>query len=111
MFWAKDLKNFYTFQITLDGYATVYQKINDEWKQIIKDREADSIHQGTTRFNEIEVVTRGHQATFYINGEHFDDIAGLEPDGGQHIGFTMEAPDSSDATFDMDDVTVNAVSE
>ena len=106
MFWAKDLDNFYTFQITLDGYATVYQQVDNEWKALIKDRQVDSIHQGTVRFNEIEVVTRGHQATFYINGERFDDISGLEPDGGQHIGFTVEAPEGGHAVFVADDLQV-----
>ena len=109
MFWAKDADNFYTFEITLDGYATVYQQVDKEWKEIIKDRQVDSIHQGSTRFNEIEVVTRGHQATFYINGEHFDDIAGLEPDGGQHVGFTVEAPDAGDAAFVADDLKVSEI--
>src|SRR5665213_103339 len=107
MFWAKDVDNFYTLQITPDGYATVYQQINKQWTQIIKDRQVAAIHQGATRFNELEVVTRGHDAALYINGGHFDDVAGQEPDGGQHVGFTVEAPDTSDAVFVADDLTVS----
>jgi hypothetical protein len=107
MFWAKDVENFYTLQITPDGHATVYQQIDRKWTQIITDRQVAAIHQGSTRFNELEVVTRGHDAAFYINGEHLDDIAGREPDGGQHIGFTVEAPDTSDAVFVADDLTVS----
>ena len=109
LFWTKDVDNFYTFEITLNGYATVYQQVNKEWKAVIKDRQVNSIHQGTTRFNEIEVITRGHQATFLINGVHFDDISGLEPDGGQHVGFTVEAPDTGPAVFVADDLKVTAI--
>jgi hypothetical protein len=92
MFWTKDAENFYTFQITLDGYATVYQQVNKEWKAVIKDRQVDSVHQGSTRFNELEVVTRGHRATFYINGQRFDDISGLEPDGRPACRFRHRGP-------------------
>ncbi|MEJ0098004.1 MAG: hypothetical protein WDM84_08900 [Bauldia sp.] len=104
----KDANNFYTFQITPDGSAAVYQMVDNKWQDVIKDRASASIHQGAVRFNELEVVTRGHLATLIINGDRFDDVAGEEPDGGQHVGFSVQAPDAGDATFAIDDLLVTA---
>ncbi|MEJ0097507.1 MAG: hypothetical protein WDM84_05670 [Bauldia sp.] len=108
VFWMKDANNFYTFQITPDGSAAVYQMVDNKWQDVIKDRASASIHQGAVRFNELEVVTRGHLATLIINGDRFDDVAGEEPDGGQHVGFSVQAPDAGDATFAIDDLLVTA---
>jgi len=107
-FWIVDFKNLYTFQITLDGYATVYRLKADKWIQLIKDKPAASVKQGTHVANSLRVVTKGNRASFYINGSKFDTITGQAPTGGQHVGFVVEAPEGGPATFRLDDVNVTA---
>jgi hypothetical protein len=106
-FWGQDVDHFYTLQITLDGYATVYQYTGD-WKTIVKDRAVGSIKKGIGAENTLRVVTQGDSATFYINGQKFDAITGTPPSNGQHIGFTVEAPAKGKATFALDNVEVHA---
>ncbi|HZP20719.1 MAG TPA: hypothetical protein VFB16_11000 [Bauldia sp.] len=107
VFWAKDTNNFYTFQITLDGYATAYVYDDGKWKSLVDDKEAASIKQGTGATNELRVVTNGTKAVLYINGTAFQTIEGTPP-ARQHIGFTAEAPaNNGSATFSFDDVAVN----
>jgi hypothetical protein len=105
-FWMKDLDNFYAFQIIPGGSAAVYRMVDGKWKTVIKDRDSDSVFQGTGHSNELEVVTHGPQASLYINGDHFSDILGGVPDGGQHVGFSFQAPEDGDVEFAVDDLKV-----
>jgi hypothetical protein len=104
-FWGQDVDHFYTFQMTVDGYATVYQ-YTGEWKSIIDDTAVSSIKQGVGAENELRVVTKGDTATLYINGERFNSITGVLPNEGQHLGFTVEAPEKGKVTFAIDNAEV-----
>ena len=59
--------------------------------------------------NELRIVSKGGSATLYINGTRFDVISGKLPEGGQRVGFTIEAPEKGMATFALDNLKVNAV--
>lgn len=107
-FWATDVDHFHTFQITLDGYATVYE-YTGQWHSVIKDKPVSSIKTGVGAVNELRVLLEGNRATLFINGEAFDSIVGTAPAGGSHIGFTIEAPQNGNATFALDNVEVRDV--
>lgn len=107
-FWSPDENQFYTFQITLDGYATVYQYAHDDWTSLVDDRQVDSIKQGLNAENELRVITQGGTATLYINDVKFDTVTGTAMPA-QHLGFTVQGPDESGATFAVDKVEVRAV--
>ncbi len=110
MFWARDNDHYFTFQITLDGYGTVYEFDDGDWKSLIDDRAFPAIKQGIGAVNELRVVTRGSNATFYVNGQKFDTVTVKTAPGTQHIGFAIEAPsgDGGKATFAFDNLEVRA---
>jgi hypothetical protein len=107
IFWARDIDHYYAFQITLDGYATVFEYAA-EWKGMIDDRAFSAIKKGIGAVNELRVVTKGPNATFYVNDQKFDTINVKNPPGTQHIGFTVDAPTATGgkAAFAFDNVQV-----
>jgi len=105
-FWQRGPKDFYTFQITLDGYADVY-RYNGDWTAIIDDRPFDSIKQGVGAVNELRVVTHASTATFYVNGVEFDSITEKRPPGTSRIGLMVDSPpQGGSATFAFSGVEV-----
>jgi hypothetical protein len=105
MFWARDSDHYFTFQITLDGYATVYE-FNNDWTSLIDDRKFAAIKSGVGAVNQLRVVTKGRNATLYVNDQKFDSITVKNAPGTQRIGFTVEAPEDSGgkATFAFDNL-------
>ena len=105
-FWQRNSKDFYTFQITLDGYADVY-RYDGDWTAIIDDRPFASIKQGVGAVNELRVVTHAYTATFYVNGVKFDSITDKRPPGTSNIGLMVDSPpQGGSATFAFDSVEV-----
>jgi hypothetical protein len=107
IFWGKDAHNFYAFQITFDGYATVYRYADGKWVAVIKDRKAGAARTGLRAISRLRVVTNGDKATFYVNDAKFGTVTGDPPEGGQRIGFSVEAPSKGEAIFALDNVQVN----
>lgn len=107
-FWARDNDRYFTFQITLDGYATVYEYNYGDWTALIDDRAFSAIKKGIGAVNELRVVTKGSNATFFVNGQEFDTIQSKATPGTQHIGFSIEGPEgtNSRATFAFDNLEV-----
>ena len=105
-FWMRNAKDFYTFQITLDGYADVY-RYDGDWTALIDDRPFASIKQGVGAVNELRVVTHGNTAAFYVNGVKFDAITDKRPPGTSRVGVMIDTPPSGgSATFAFDSVEV-----
>jgi hypothetical protein len=107
-FWARDNDRYFTFQITLDGYGTVYEYNYGDWTSLIDDRAFAAIKKGIGAVNELRVVTRGPNATLYVNGQKFDTLQAKGTPGTQRIGFSIEGPEgaNSRATFAFDNVEV-----
>ncbi len=109
MFWTRDIDHFYGFQITPDGYATVFQ-YDEDFMTLIDDRAFSAIKQGINAVNELRVVTRGPNATFYVNNQKFDTLNVKTAPGTSHIGLTIDAPlDKGKAAFAFDNVQVRSV--
>jgi hypothetical protein len=107
IFWARDYDHYYGFQITPDGYATVFEYA-DDFMMLIDDVEFSAIKQGIGAINELRVVTKGRNATFYVNDKVFDTLTSKTPPGTQHIGIAVDAPtgDKAKAAFAFDNVQV-----
>ena len=56
--------------------------------------------------NELRVVTKGNEATLYVNETEFAKFTGMAPDNGQQIGVFAESPESGTARYAFDDLKV-----
>jgi len=82
-FWGKDSLNFYTATIALDGQAAVMRLVNGNWLTIVPPASAPVVKTTAGAVNEVEVLTNGNTAQFYVNGKLITDIHGQAPaDGG-----------------------------
>jgi hypothetical protein len=95
----QDDANFYSFEISGDGYYTFSKLVDDELFDIIPWQESAIINQGNSR-NTLRVETVGANFTFYINDELIDAaidsdfsqgdiglLAGTYQETGVHIAF------------------------
>lgn len=90
-FWGKDSQNFYTATITLDGQAAVMRLVNGNWVTIVAPAAASSVKTAPGAVNEIEVVTDGNTAQFFVNGTHTTDLHGQAPPNGGAPGLYAES--------------------
>jgi hypothetical protein len=95
----QDDANFYSFEISGDGYYTFSKLVDDQLFDIIPWQESEAIEVGESR-NKLRVEAVGPNFTFYINDELVDVaidsefsqgdiglIAGTFQDSGVHIAF------------------------
>jgi hypothetical protein len=95
-FWGKDLQNFYTATITLDGNAEIDRLNHGAWQIVVAPAAAASIKTAPGAVNELEIVTNGSTAAFYVNGVLVTDVTGRPPANGGAPGVYGESgPDGT----------------
>jgi hypothetical protein len=90
-FWGTDAQNFFTATISLDGTAAVDRLVNGIWQSVIAPRPSPAIKTAPGAANEIELVTSGNSATFFVNGGRIADFHGQSPQGGGPPGIYAES--------------------
>ena len=90
-FWGTDLQNFYTATITLDGKASVDQLNHGIWQVVVPPMAAPSVNTAPGGVNEIEIVTSGKTAAFYVNGQLVTNVTGQPPANGGPPGVYGES--------------------
>jgi hypothetical protein len=90
-FWGKDLQNFYTATITLDGKTAIDRLSRGGWQVVVPPASAASIKTAPAAANELEIVTDGNKATFYVNGARIAGITGHPPPNGGSPGIYGES--------------------
>jgi hypothetical protein len=99
-FWGSDLQNFYTATITLDGNASVDRLNHGIWQAVVTPTPAPAIKTAPGAANEIEVVTNGNKAAFYVNGTLVTNVTGQPPANGGPAGVYGESgPKGTSWTF------------
>ncbi|HTZ35479.1 MAG TPA: hypothetical protein VMB84_05600 [Stellaceae bacterium] len=91
LFWGQDLQNFYTATITLDGNAEIDRLNRGAWQVVVPPASASAIKIAPAAVNEIEVVTAGNRAAFYVNGALVTEISGRAPQNGGSPGIYGES--------------------
>src|SRR6516164_3887359 len=79
VFWAKDYSNFYCFCIDANGSFKISHFVIDRWLNPVGWTQSDSINKGVGQTNKLRVVTKGRQATAYINDKEAITINGQPP--------------------------------
>jgi len=90
-FWGADLQNFYTATITLDGKASIDRLNHGIWQTVVPPAPAPSVNTAPRAANEIEIVTSGNTATFFVNGQRINDITAHPPANGGPPGVYGES--------------------
>jgi hypothetical protein len=90
-FWGADLQNFYTATITLDGKASIDRLNHGIWQTVMPPTAAPSVNTAPSAGNEIEIVTHGNTAAFYVNGVRIKDITAHPPTNGGPPGVYAES--------------------
>jgi hypothetical protein len=88
VFWGYDTQNYYTLDLTNDGYLQVSRKVGNRWLSPVSWRQSATIKAGLGQPNLIRVVTKGNNATIYINDQEAVSFTGQPPEGGGVIGLT-----------------------
>ena len=89
VFWAKDYDEYYAVLINAQGWFGVQRHVSNRYLLPVAWRESDAVKKGEGVENQIKVVTKGTQATFYINGKEVISLNGQPPEGGTLIGFKV----------------------
>jgi glucose/mannose transport system substrate-binding protein len=111
VFWAKDYSNFYCFCIDANGSFKISHFVIDRWLNPVGWTESDSINKGVSQTNKLRVVTRGRQASAYINGKEVITITGQPPQGGGCVGISGGSAQDSQNTWEFARLRVIAIAQ
>jgi glucose/mannose transport system substrate-binding protein len=109
IFWAKDQSNFYCLCIDAAGYFKISRYVTDRWLQPVGWIENEAINKGIGQVNRLRVVTKGHQATAYINDKQVATFNGQPPQGGGCIGVSGGSPENAQNIWQFANLQVIAL--
>jgi glucose/mannose transport system substrate-binding protein len=101
IFWAKDYSNFYCFSIDANGSFKISHFVIDRWLTPVGWTESNAINKGVGQANKLRIVTKGRQATAYINDKEVITINGQPPQGGGCVGISGGSVQDSQNTWEF----------
>src|SRR5271165_4390229 len=108
IFWARDHSNFYCLCIDAAGYFKISRYVTDRWLQPVGWLENGAINRGIGQVNKLRVVTKGRQATAYINDKEVTTFDGQPPQGGGCVGVSGGSPENAQNTWQFANLRVTA---
>src|ERR1700726_926327 len=109
IFWARDHSNFYCLCIDAAGYFKISRYVTDRWLQPVGWLENGAINKGIGQVNKLRVVTKGRQATAYINDKQVQTFDGQPPQGGGGVGVSGGSPENAQNTWQFRNLQVIAL--
>ena len=98
VFWARDYNEYYAVLLNAEGWFAVQRYVAGRYLLPVAWRESDAIKKGEGAENQVKVVTKGNQATVFINGKEVVSFSGQPPQGGTLIGFKVASgPEGSNS--------------
>ena len=91
IFWAKDYNDWYCLLTNPNGWFAVQHQPAVATCCPWPGAQDDSLKKGEGAENQIKVVTKGNQATIFINGKQVLSFSGQPPEGGSEIGFRVSS--------------------
>jgi hypothetical protein len=93
IFWVADNSTLYTFSVYGNGTARVYRMVGGRWLTPALNKPL-AAKPATGKTMKLRVVTKGKDATFYVDGEEIGKLKGQPPTGGGAVGLYVqtEAP-------------------
>ncbi|MBV8376751.1 MAG: substrate-binding domain-containing protein, partial [Verrucomicrobia bacterium] len=108
IFWAKDYSDFYCLCINARGSFKISHYVTDRWLIPVGWTVSDAIHRGVGMANKLRVVTKGRQATAFINDQQVITINGQPPQGGGCVGISGGSAQDSPNTWQFANLRVIA---
>ena len=108
IFWAKDYTNFYCLCIDAQGSFKISHFVTDRWLNPVGWTESDAILKGVGQVNKLRVVTKGRQATAFVNDKQVIAINGQPPQGGGCVGISGGSAQDSQNTWQFANLRVIA---
>src|ERR1700722_8961346 len=108
IFWAKDYSNFYCLCIDADGSFKISHFVTDRWLTPVGWTESDAINKGLGQSNKLRVVTKGRQATAFVNDQQVITINGQPPQGGGCVGISGGSAQDNQNTWQFANLRVIA---
>ncbi len=102
IFWAKGYNDYYYLLINGDGWFAVRRWVGGRSLDPVQWRASPSLKKGVGETNQLRLVTKGAEATVYINDTQVVTFKGTPPQGGGFIGVIGNAP----STWEFSDLTV-----
>ena len=108
IFWAKDYSNFYCLSIDANGSFKISHFVTDRWLSPVGWTKSEAMNKGIGQVNKLRVVTKGRQATAYINDKEVVTINGQPPQGGGCVGISGGSAQDSQNTWQFANLRVIA---
>ncbi len=106
VFWAKDYSNFYCLCVDGKGSFKISHFVTDRWLTPVGWTESNAINKGVAQANKLRVVTKGRQATAFINDKQVITINGQPPQGGGCVGVSGGSAQDSQNTWQFANLRV-----
>jgi hypothetical protein len=106
IFWAKDYSDYYYLLVSGNGWFSVNRWVNQRSLRPVPWRENAVIKKGVGQTNQLRVVTKGNQATVYINDTEVISFTGQPVQSGSFIGLTANSPEKSQDVWEFSDLKV-----
>ncbi len=87
VFWGKDDNDWYEMMTSPNGWFAVEHQLSGRRLYPVAWYEEGALKKGEGAENQVKVVTKGNQATIFINGKEVVSFPGQPPEGGSLIGF------------------------
>ena len=109
IFWAQDYSNFYVWQISAIGTASLWREVKGKWINVLDWRKVPAIKLGAGAKNVLRVVTRKGSVDVYVNDDKVGTVKAPMPDGGGEIGFLAVSEKSKRDAWKFSDLKVTSV--
>src|SRR5260370_16346272 len=106
IFWGKEYDNFYCLCIDGIGAFKISQYVTNQWLTPVSWTRNEAVNKGVEKVNRLRVVTKGSEATAYINDKQVATIRGQPPIGGSRIGLFGGSAKTSRNTSHFSDPTL-----
>jgi hypothetical protein len=111
-FWVLDGENFYIFQVTQAGNASLWRQVAGKWNQIYQ-QPVKEIKTSPGSVNLIRAVAKGNLISTYVNGVKVRDARAQPPPEETRFGFYLQmdkaAAQPEERTFHIKRLKVTSV--
>jgi hypothetical protein len=102
VFWGTDDDHYWMLAVSPIGQFTVEHKVAaNRLLQPVRWTENPAVAKGAGNHYDLEIQTKGNQATVFVNGTKLGQVSGEPPDGGSLTGVYWSLPAEADSRIEV----------